>query len=222
MAKVGSDREAAVFQLVLPRLKDQGYEVFFQPSRDLLPTFMQGYRPDAIAIKPGRNLAIEIKTRASQPVESSQLERIRALFDGQADWELQVYYAPSTNQNAETSAEPQSNAVITDALDRLVPLYDQAGPIPAILTGWAVFEAAARRLMPSDLRTPQSTAGLIEALASAGGVTPDEARLLRRLGQLRNQAAHGKLDINLTRSDLEALITVTRTILALVVPVGAA
>lgn len=220
MAKVGSDREAAVLQLVLPRLKDQGYEVFFQPSRDLLPTFMQGYRPDAIAVKPGRNLAIEVKTSATRPIERSQLERIRALFDGQADWELQVYYAPSTDQDAES--EPQSNAVISDALDRLVPLYDQAGPIPAILTGWAVFEAAARRLMPSDLRKPQSTSGLIEALASAGGVTPDEARLLRRLGQLRNQAAHGKLDIDLTRSDLDALITVTRNILTLVVPVGAA
>lgn len=220
MAKVGSDREAAVLQLVLPRLKDQGYEVFFQPSRDLLPTFMQGYRPDAIAVKPGRNLAIEVKTSATRPVERSQLERIRAHFDGQTDWELQVYYAPSTDQDAE--AEPQSNAVISGALDRLVPLYDQAGPIPAILTGWTVFEAAARRLMPSDLRKPQSTSGLIEALASAGGVTPDEARLLRRLGQLRNQAAHGKLDIDLTRSDLDALITVTRNILTLVVPVGAA
>ena len=47
-------------RLVLERLREtyerEGYEFFLQPSGDILPPFLRGFRPDAIALKPGKAL----------------------------------------------------------------------------------------------------------------------------------------------------------------------
>jgi hypothetical protein len=222
MTETGSNREAAVLQILLPRLEAEGYEVFIQPSPKLLPPFMQGYRPDAIAVKPGRNLAIEIQTGGKERGDATSLERARALFYGHEDWEFRVLYAPSEGSDADLSPGPQSKAAIAAALDRLPSLYDQGGAVAALLTGWSAFEAAARHLMPEDFERPQPPSLMLETLASRGAVTPDEADLLRRLGRLRNQAAHGKLDIVMTESELEQLVAVTHLLLELTEPAGAA
>jgi hypothetical protein len=87
------------------------------------------------------------------------------------------------------------------------------GPTAALLTGWAVFEAAARALLPDSLKRPQPPARLIEALASEGYIMPDEADLLRRLSRTRNEVAHGRLDLTPSADDVALLIAVTRSML---------
>ena len=87
------------------------------------------------------------------------------------------------------------------------------GLTAALLTGWAVFEAAARALLPSSLIRPQPPARLIETLASEGYVTPDEADMLRRISRTRNELAHGRLDLTPSRDDVAMLIAVTRSML---------
>jgi uncharacterized protein YutE (UPF0331/DUF86 family) len=78
-----------------------------------------------------------------------------------------------------------------------------------------VFEAAARGLIPGNLGRPQTPERLLEILASEGYITPGEADALRTLGQLRNDAAHGRLDAAITRDQLADLVSVTRTLLEL-------
>jgi uncharacterized protein YutE (UPF0331/DUF86 family) len=87
------------------------------------------------------------------------------------------------------------------------------GPTAALLTGWAVFEAAARALLPSSFPRPQPAARLIETLASEGHVTPDEADRLRGISRTRNEVAHGRLDLTPSRDDVAQLIAMTRSIL---------
>ncbi len=80
---------------------------------------------------------------------------------------------------------------------------------------WAAFEAAARRLTPAALARPQNPARLVEAMASEGYVTPDEADVLRHVGRARNEVAHGRLDLPVSREQVESLIAITRTVLRL-------
>ncbi len=204
--------EQAVLDTMVPDLEADGFRVVIHPKRDTLPAFLQGYQPDMVAYKDNKNLAIEITGRAPAAHTSKQKEHLLSqLFAGHPDWELRFVYAPPINSDANIPAV--SKQTVSEHLDRLNGSLDVMGPTAALLTGWAVFEAASRALLPSSLTRPQSPARLIETLASEGYVTPDEADTLRRLSRTRNEVAHGRLDLTPSRDDVEMLIAVTRSIL---------
>ena len=220
MTKTAGRRERAVLQAVIPRLEAEGFEVFLHPTGRLLPPFMAGYQPDAIALKPGRQIAIEVTTGGDEQPNGRPLQQVQEIFASQSDWEFQVLYAPPASSDPDLT--PEAKETIATILRRLPSLYEQGGAVAALLTGWSAFEAAARRLMPDDFERPQSPSPMLERLAFSGAVTPDEAAILRELGKLRNKAAHGKLDVTITPTQLEQLIAVTQVLLELTEPAGAA
>lgn len=201
--------EEAVFQALLPNLEAEGFQVFVHPSPTILPPFMGTVQPDAVAMKPDRKIAIEVMSGGRHA--ESRIRQWQMLFCDHPDWELRVIYAPPRTADADISVAPKAS--VLENLDRVLQIFDNAGPLPALLTGWSVFEAAARNVVSENLERPQQPARLIERLASEGYVTPDEASSLRRLGRLRNQAAHGRLDIPLRREDVEDLVATTRALL---------
>ncbi|WP_254070348.1 hypothetical protein [Acidisphaera sp. L21] len=211
MSSYSSQREDAVFQAVVPQLEAEGFSVFLHPSASMLPAFLQGYRPDAIAYKGDRKMAIEITARTQN--DGSKLKRLREALQAHPEWELQVFYAPPLRN--EDAIPASSRETIEEHLQRIEGSLEAMGTTAALLLAWATFEAAARRLVPDGFAQPQSPSRLIEVLASQGYVTPDEADTLRGLIQIRNAAAHGRLDLTTTRSQVEDLVGVTRTILAL-------
>ena len=50
-----------VLEYFLPRYREQGFDVFVNPSPSILPSFMQGFRPDAVALRPDKKIAIKNK-----------------------------------------------------------------------------------------------------------------------------------------------------------------
>jgi hypothetical protein len=205
----GYELERAVLDTMVPELVADGFRVVIHPKRDTLPTFLQEYQPDMVAYKDNKNLAIEITGGA--PVSKLKERFLRERFIGHPDWELRVVYAPSVSSDSDIPAA--SKQTISEHLDRLDASVDAMGLTAALLTGWAVFEAAGRSLVPSSLTRPQPPARLIETLASEGYVTPDEADMLRRLSHTRNAVAHGRLDLTPSRDDVALLIAITRSIL---------
>jgi hypothetical protein len=206
------DFERSVLDTMMPELEADGFRVVIHPKQDTLPLFLQGYQPDMVAYKDTKNLAIEITAQAPATPASRLKERLlRERFAGHPDWELRFVYAPPLSSDANIPAV--SKQTVSEHIDRLDASMDAMGPTAALLTGWAVFEAAARALLPSSLTRPQPPARLIEALASDGYVTPDEADMLRRLSRTRNDVAHGRLDLTPSRDDVALLIAVTRSLL---------
>ena len=210
MSSTQSQIEAAVLDTYLPDLEADGFAIFVHPSPKLLPPFLRPHRPNAIAFKEGKKLAIEVVT--PQDDNGARMESLRRALEEHGDWKLQVLYAsPSVARKLPVA----SRAVIEDQLDRIMKAFDDVGPTASLLIAWSVFEAAARSVMPDTLGRPQTPARLLEVLAADGTVMPDEADDLRRLGRLRNDAAHGRLDVAVTTDDLNTLITATRTILTM-------
>lgn len=209
MALSGYDLERAVLDTIVPDLEANGFHVVIHPKRDTLPPFLQGFQPDLVAYKGSKNIAIEIMTKNS----ASQLKErvLRERFAGHSGWELRFVYAPPVSSDANIPVV--SKQTISEHLDRLEASVDVMGLTAALLTGWAVFEAAARALLPASFTRPQPPARLIETLASEGHVTPDEADMLRRLSRIRNAVAHGGLDLTPSRVDVMQLLNVTRSIL---------
>jgi hypothetical protein len=211
MASLDSSLERSVLENLVPNLEAKGYQVFIQPPRSLLPPFMGNYRPDAIALKPGKNIAIEVMSPVRAGDEKAR--KLQNLFSPQPDWELQVYYAPL--RTAEPIIDVAHRASIQQTIDALPQFSEMAGRVPALLTAWAAFEAVGRALAPDRLARAQTPTRLLEVLASDGYVTPDEADKLREISQLRNKAAHGGFGVTVTEAHLNQLVATIKSLLSM-------
>jgi len=210
MSLAHNPSDTVIMQMLLPSLEAEGFRVFLHPARAILPPFMQGYQPDAIAMKGDKKVAIEVKSAPGHA--EPHIQKLRDLFSAHPDWELRIVYAAA--ENSDQTIVVISRDLTVESLDRIPKVLDEAGPVPALLMGWSIFEAAARSLVPEHLGRPQTPNRLLEILASDGYITPEEADFLRCLGRLRNEAAHGRLDAPVTRDQVMMLVTMTRTMLA--------
>ena len=212
MVSYSSPTEQAILESILPDLEAEGFDVFVQPSHHLLPRFMENYQPDAIALRSDRKIAIEVKSKFL--ASDKKIRQLHDIFAHQPEWELRVFYAPP--RTAEQIIDRLvSKSDLTDSLNSLPMLLTEAGPVPAILTAWSAFEAAARLLMPKRLERPQPSAHLVDLLAFEGYLTPSEADRARPLGILRNRAAHGDFSIDFDAAQLEDIAVMTAMLLEL-------
>ncbi len=54
------EAEDQLLDVALAKLQEEGYDIYRRPPPHMLPAFMAGYRPDAIAIGPHKKIAIDI------------------------------------------------------------------------------------------------------------------------------------------------------------------
>jgi uncharacterized protein YutE (UPF0331/DUF86 family) len=177
---------------------------------------MKGYRPDAIARKQGRNIAIEIKHSGSP---GTKIRKLQKLFAEHPDWELTVLYL--TPRAKATTPGVASNKVIEQSMEQIEELKKTGHRGAALLLGWSVLEAIARAMLPEQLDRPQPPANLVETLAGEGLLTPSEANVLRKIASARNAIAHGELDTNPAPKRVDELIAVLHTLSGLSTKDGA-
>jgi uncharacterized protein YutE (UPF0331/DUF86 family) len=200
--------EATLLDSVLPDLEAEGFEVFANPSPPILPPFMRGHSPDAIALRKDKKLAIEV-LREGVP-SNRRLDKLRELFSQHKDWELRVYWvSPSSIRRA---IEGASRNVIEQSIKAIEELTAGGRTRPALLMAWATFEAIGRAILPDRLQRPQTPGRLIEVLAAEGHVTPTEADLLRRMAESRSHLIHGGLETSVPEADLQRFIDVLKTL----------
>jgi uncharacterized protein YutE (UPF0331/DUF86 family) len=203
-----SAREETVLEAILPRYVAEGFTVIRHPSSDVLPKFMGSYRPDAVALRPDKKIAIEIKAKG--PGSKEGPTRIEDLFSGHSDWEFRVYYAPGY---------AEENPLRAPALSEIDSFVKEAGNLrntghlaAAVMTAWATLEAAGRILAPERLARPQPPVQLVEALASDGHVSPSEADTLRGISEVRNAVVHGELGAAVTPERVDQLLRIVRRV----------
>jgi uncharacterized protein YutE (UPF0331/DUF86 family) len=78
----------------------------------------------------------------------------------------------------------------------------------ALLLGWSTFEAAARKLEPTQMEQPKSASALIELFTSLGHLTQEEAQELRPIADHRNAVSHGQLSLDVRPAEIERLLSV--------------
>jgi uncharacterized protein YutE (UPF0331/DUF86 family) len=201
-------READVLDSLLPQYEAEGFEVFVHPSPSILPPFMQGYRPDAIAIRPDKKIAIEVIQSASKA--SPKLQELQSLLADHHDWELRVVYVSSLSP--EQGLEIASRPAVRKAIERVRELKTAGHVVPALVMAWAALEGVGRALLPDRFRRPQTPARLVEVLASEGYLTPEEADMVRAAISVRNAAVHGVLDPAVDEQQLDPFINILQTL----------
>src|ERR1700730_3783147 len=120
MSFAQSESDAVILQMLLPNLEAEGFRVFVHPSRSILPPFIRGYQPDAIAMKANKKIAIEVKSRSGHA--EPQIQKLHEMFSEHLDWELRVIYAPT--QSAEQAISVIPHELVAENLDRLLKIFD--------------------------------------------------------------------------------------------------
>jgi uncharacterized protein YutE (UPF0331/DUF86 family) len=203
--------EAEVIESLLPRYQAEGFDVYVNPSPSILPPFMQAYRPDAIALKKDRKIAIEVVGSTAR--SSEKIKTLQSLFADHEDWELRVFYASPVASSK--LLEIVSIPAINESIQRVIDLKQEGHSLPALVMAWATLEAIGRALLPEQFRRPQTSARLVEVLASEGYITPEEADTLRAASTVRNAVAHGQLDSTVDQKMLEGFVEILTTLVKL-------
>ena len=202
------DRESDVLESLLPRYRAEGFEVFLHPSPSILPPFMQNYRPDAVALRRDKKIAIEVVRSAER--STGKVRDLQSLFAPHRDWELRVFYVSPRESGA--TIEAASPDAILSSVQEVLDLKSSGHARPALIMAWATLEALGRALLPKQFKKSQTPARLIEVLASEGYLTPQEADTLRAVIPMRNAVVHGGLDPVVDQELLAAFIAVLQTL----------
>jgi uncharacterized protein YutE (UPF0331/DUF86 family) len=209
MAVSTNVRESDFLEALIPSYEAEGFSVFLHPPREMLPPFMRGYQPDAIALKDDRKIAIEIKRDIGQTT-AARIEQLHKMFSGHPEWELRPYYLPSRPE--EEDIQVSDILEIDHALAEVEELKRGGHLRAALMMAWATLEAAGRALLPQNLRRPQPASSLVEVLASEGVITPTEADSLRKTVNLRNAASHGHFALPITERQVDEIVSTARLI----------
>lgn len=200
------DREAAIIEEVRRNLIAEGYEVVVQPNRMLIPPFLEGYRPDALAFRSDKNLVVEVATQS--PAAERKLRLIQQRLNGQPGWELRLIW--SSVGETSRSLQATSAPVISNIVGEIDSVMETGHLKPAFLLAWAALEASGRALSPENLARPQTPARLVEQLGRIGAISLDEAKALRELISKRNRLVHGELKTDIRRKDVSTILEVVR------------
>lgn len=181
----------------------QGFRFVEHPGTEELPPFFSGYRPDAVALKTGQNVAIQF-TQSRRDQHGLTFEEISRLFIGQPDWRFVVSHGGAVTQGASVLT-PASEASIRKQLKELQELGRQGQRRAAFVMGWSLLEAALHRVDEDAAHRPCKPGTVIESLARLGYLSPEREMQLRPLTLLRNRIVHGDITAEPSVEELEAV-----------------
>ncbi|HZZ63586.1 MAG TPA: hypothetical protein VFE63_20865 [Roseiarcus sp.] len=205
------DAEVRIIDRLRIQYEENGFAFTERPTRAELPDFFGSYIPDALARKPGQNVAIEVKSRPG-PQTGTAVKDLQRLFAGRPDWQLQVVF---------TGADPlQSLSIPTAPATAIRP---QVGEIRALVAqghfraafimAWSVLEAVVRALDRGREAGPLTPGAVVQALAMNGYIQPEMERRMRDLITLRNRVIHGDLAVEPAASDVNLIVSAVETAL---------
>jgi hypothetical protein len=199
------DAEARVIDRLRTRYQEEGFAFTEHPTRAELPEFFGSYIPDALARKPGQNVAIEVKRRPG-PATEIGLKDLQQLFAGRPDWQLQVVFTGADPLQSE-AIPAVSTTVIPAEINEIRALASQGHVRPAFVMAWSALEAALRALDAGRETGPLTPGTIVQAIAMNGYIDPEMERRMRNLVTLRNRIVHGDLGVGPAKSDVDLVLS---------------
>jgi uncharacterized protein YutE (UPF0331/DUF86 family) len=191
-ARVGEEN---VLENLRQTYEVQGFKFYRNPSSEIIPAFLRGYVPDAIALDDrGGGIIIEVKQRRSGAVDR-QLAQVAQKIAPHKGWEFRAVFTnpvPGTSLNIPKPTTEQIDAKIREIQTLAQSQHYDA----ALVVGWAILESLARSVTTDNER--ERSRGLtpiqaVQTLAQEGYLENDAAQRLREMADLRNAVAHGNL-----------------------------
>lgn len=186
----------------------RGFSFHLNPPPAMVPSFLRGYRPDAIVLRPeGGGIIIEINHQKTGGSETA-LAQIARRVAAHKGWEFQVIYMNPAPQASAPIPRPTADQVQA-ALGRLQELSQTGHHAAALVTGWAIMESLARLVLPdSDFNRTGTFSSIqtVQTLAEEGYLENEAAQRLREMARLRNAVVHGNLSTDVSADQVRDLL----------------
>ncbi|APH73902.1 hypothetical protein [Aquibium oceanicum] len=205
------DAEAAFLERMRSHYEEQGYRYVVHPLRSELPEFLDSYIPDAIAMKDGDNVAIEVISRAT-PSAHSSIAGIRNLFEDRPDWRLTIVNMGREPSDTQEMPVPGKEAIL-ERVKQVQKLAETGDVAAAFVVAWSLLEAAFNSLHPNADKRPRLPGTVVQALSMNGDISYESEHALRPLIELRNRIVHGDLDALPTDDDVGEVLSAVRAAL---------
>lgn len=170
--------------------RQAGYTVILEPSGQDLPDFLEGHRPDLIAIGEEESVVVEVKSRETLP--HSDLSDLASKVNRQPGWRLDLVVT-NPREKGPPDLEPWSPSTIANALKKFRRLWKDDHTDAAFLLLWATTEAVLRRLAYQEgigIRR-YSPGQIVKQLTIDGALKREYYNPLERAISARNALAHG-------------------------------
>lgn len=186
----------------------QGLRFYKNPSSEIIPDFLRGYVPDAIAMDDKRGgIIIEVKQRRNR-IADRQLAQIAEKIAPHKDWKFRaVFTSPELGDPLDLPkpTKEQIDAKIQEIRTLTQSQYYDA----ALIVGWAILESLARTVITEN--EGEQSRGLtpiraVQTLAQEGYLENDAAQRLREMAGLRNAVVHGDLSAIVSSEQVRDLL----------------
>ena len=202
--------ERQAVNLLRSRFEALGYRFEPEPDPSDLPSFLSGYRPDAIATRGDEHVAIEVKSRGG---DTRSIAELRSLFAGHPTWRLAVVLGNDALPDEEPVPVPKVGE-LREAAERVASLLDQGFAEPALLMGFAVLEAAQKLAGGSGDERFLKPGTVVQSLAMEGLIDRETEAKLRSIIATRNSIAHGAIRERVNPDDVRLVLATIERVLA--------
>ena len=193
----------------------RGLKFHLQPGPDLVPGFLQGRRPDAIAEEAdGSKTIFEIKNRQSA-ASNARMADLARMIAPHSGWNFKVIYTNPSAQDEQpirTAELAQVQTWISEAESLAKGSHLRA----AFVVCWSILEALARLLKKEDptwMALGASALQIVQLLAENGYLEGPAEKRLQALAKLRNAAVHGDPSTSvITQGQVDEVLTQTKLV----------
>ena len=178
-------------EVIASEYRDQGYEVFLQPSSQILPEFLKEFQMDLLVRKDNKFTVVEVRTRQALS-EDLRIREMARVLQQEDDWKFELVVIGSDQGEFSFQQSLQEEEVF-ESFDEALTLLDGGYVNAAMLLSWSSTEAGLRLI--GDREDPPITQKnphqLIKLLVMEGVISRDDYEFLLSVMKKRNAVAHG-------------------------------
>jgi HAMP domain-containing protein len=199
--------EQNILETLRRTFEAQGLTFVRNPGDDVIPSFLGGYKPDAIAVNQnGGGIVFEVKQRRSNATDK-QLAEIAQKIAPHKNWEFRAVFTGSASDTSPNIPKPTTEQI--DAkINELATLVRLQHYDVALVAGWAILESMARLVISDDAHGQSkglTSIQAVQSLAQEGYLENEVAQRLREMAGLRDAVVHGDLSAEVSAQQVEDL-----------------
>jgi hypothetical protein len=193
----------------------KGYKVILEPKSAELPNEIKrlNFLPDLIVMSDEGNLIIEVKT--SKSIKDSRLLNIAEEIKAIDGWDFELIYTnPKYKPELKYIVDSSSFIDAKNNLMRAESFLSTDASInfsdAGLMLVWAAIEGVLRVNYDSYKKSDRMIAprALIRDSVMLGVISREQQHILESAVRIRNEAAHGRTDINMTNAELKRLVEI--------------
>jgi len=179
---------------VAKRYEEEGYAVVIHPRREQLPSFAKPFVVDILATKGDQSVLAVVRRKRRDLADEALLSQLAEITNAKPAWrfDLVITEPESPIEKVADKAREPTREELSRMLERARVVGTKGFPEMALVSAWAVLEAAMRRLRDDGELYGQTTpTELLVTLYSNGFMSRREFDRAKAAWRLRTEIVHG-------------------------------